>query len=90
MRKLIRAVRIVSIAAAFFAVFQLSQAATAARNAGETAPGIGAAIGVLTFFFLVNAIITERTQGAELDQRKDLLWGLASGGIAILVRRLTG
>jgi hypothetical protein len=86
---IIRPLRIVAIAVAFFLAFSLSQAITKARSAGEAAPGIGAAIAVLTLFFTINAFVTERTQGPELNVRKDLLWGLASGGIGILVHRLT-
>jgi hypothetical protein len=87
---IIRPIRIVAIAVAFFAAFNLSQSVTAARSGGQTTPGIGAAIAVLTVFFVVNAFVTERTQGPELDRRKDLLWGLATGGLGILVHRLAG
>ena len=89
MSSVIRPLRIVGIAVAFFVAFNFSQSITAARSGGETAPGIGAAIAVLTLFFTINAFVTERTQGPELNQRKDLLWGLASGGVGILVHRLT-
>lgn len=84
----LRIVRIVGIAAAFFVAFTVSQQVTAARNAGETVPGIGIAIGVLAIFFLVGAWANEKTQGPEMDARKDLLWGLGSGGIAIVAGRL--
>ena len=86
--KVFRLARIVGIAVAFFLAFNLSQAVTAARNAGQTVPGIGIAIGALSVFFLVGAIVTEQTQGAEMDPRKDLLWGLSSGGFAIVASRL--
>lgn len=86
--KPLRLLRIVGIAVAFFVAFNVSQAATAARNAGETVPGIGIAIAALSLFFLIGAIVTEQTQGEELDARKDLLWGLSSGGIAIVVTRM--
>ena len=84
----LRLLRIVAIAAGFFAAFTVSQAATAARNAGETVPGIHYAIGALAAFFLVGAWATEQTQGPELNVRKDMLWGLGTGGIVILVHRL--
>jgi hypothetical protein len=84
----VRVIRIVAIAIAFFVAFNVSQAATAARNAGETAPGIGIAIGVLSLFFLVGAFVNEKTQGPEMDTRKDLLWGLGSGGLAIVASRI--
>ena len=83
-----RLVRIVGIAVAFFVAFNVSQAATAARNAGQTVPGMGIAIGALSVFFLIGAIVTEQTQGEEMNPRKDLLWGLSSGGLAIVASRL--
>ena len=83
-----RLVRIVGIAVAFFVAFNVSQAATAARNAGQTVPGMGIAIGALSVFFLIGAIVTEQTQGEEMNPRKDLLWGLSSGGFAIVASRL--
>lgn len=83
-----RLVRIVGIAVAFFVAFNVSQAATAARNAGQTVPGMGIAIGALSVFFLIGAIVTEQTQGEEMNPRKDLLWGLSSGGLAIVTSRL--
>jgi len=84
----LRLLRIVAFAAAFFAAFTVSQAATAARSGGETVPGIHFAIGALSVFFLVGAYATEQTQGPELNVRKDMLWGLGSGGIAIVASRL--
>jgi hypothetical protein len=84
----VRVVRIAAIAIAFFVVFNVSQAVTAARNHGETVPGIGAAIAVLSLFFLVGAWANEQTQGPEMDTRKDLLWGLGSGGLAIVASRI--
>jgi hypothetical protein len=83
-----RLLRILGIAAAFFVAFNASQAATAARNAGETTPGIGIAIAVLSVFFLIGALANEATQGPEMNGRKDLLWGLSSGGFAITLARL--
>jgi len=84
----LRLLRIVGFAAGFFVAFTASQAATAARNGGETVPGIAYAIGALSLFFLVGAYATERTQGPEQNVRKDMLWGLGSGGIAIVASRL--
>lgn len=83
-----RLMRILAIAAGFFVAFHVSQAVTAARNAGETVPGIGIAIGALSIFFLVGAVATEKTQGPEENVRKDLLWGLSSGGFAIVAARI--
>jgi len=84
----LRLLRIVGIAAAFFVAFTVSQAATAARNAGETVPGIHFAIAALAAFFLVGAWATEQTQGPEQNVRKDMLWGLGAGGLAIFANRL--
>lgn len=83
----LRILRIVGIAAAFFVAFNVSQAVTAERNAGQTVPGIGIAIGVLSVFFLVGALANEATQGPEMNARKDLLWGLSGGGFAITLAR---
>jgi len=81
-----RLARIVGIAVAFVVVFTLSQRATIARY-GESAPGVVWAIGALTVFFLLGAFVTERSQGPDADVRKDLLWGLAGGGLLIVVSR---
>ena len=83
-----RLLRIVAIAVGFFVAFNVSQAATAARNAGETVPGLAFAIAALSVFFLIGAIATEKTQGPEDNVRKDLLWGLSSGGFAIVAARI--
>ena len=83
-----RLLRIVGIAVTFLGAFNVSQAATAARNAGQTVPGIGIAIAALSVFFLIGAIVIEQTQGEEMNPRKDLLWGLSSGGFAIVASRL--
>ncbi len=83
----LRLLRIACIAAAFFVAFSVSQAVTAAR-AGETIPGIHFAVAALAAFFLVGAWATEQTQGPEQNVRKDLLWGLGTGGVAIFANRL--
>ena len=83
----LRVLRIAGIAAGFVVAFTASQRATLARS-GETVPGIAWAIGALSVFFLVGAWATEKTQGADADVRKDLLWGLGTGGGLILVLRL--
>ena len=83
-----RLARIVGFAVAFFVAFNVSQAATAARNQGQTVPGIGIAIFVLSLFFLIGAVAMEKTQDEEMNPRKDLLWGLSSGGLAIVAGRL--
>jgi hypothetical protein len=83
-----RLARIAGIALGFFVIFSLSQQATALRHHGQTAPGLSWAIGILSLLFLVGAFASERTYGAEENPRKDLLWGLGSGGIAIVLERL--
>ncbi|MEB2285956.1 MAG: hypothetical protein B6D46_04710 [Polyangiaceae bacterium UTPRO1] len=83
----LRFLRIAGIAAAFFVAFTVSQAVTVART-GETIPGIHFAIAALAVFFLVGAWATERTQGPRQNARKDLLWGLGAGGLAIFAIRL--
>jgi hypothetical protein len=84
----IRLARIAAIAVGFFLIFTLSQQATAARHGGETVPGLSWAIGILSFFFLVGAFVNERFQVSTDTLRNDLLWGLGSGGIAIVLERL--
>lgn len=84
----LRLLRIAGFAVGFFVAFTASQAATAARSGGETVPGIAYAIGGLSLFFLVGAYATELTQGPEQNVRKDMLWGLGSGGVAIVASRL--
>jgi hypothetical protein len=84
----LRLLRILGFAAGFFVAFTISQAETAARSGGETVPGIHYAIGALSLFFLVGAWAVEQTQGPELNGRKDMLWGLGAGGVAIVVHRL--
>lgn len=84
----LRLLRIAGFAVGFFVAFTVSQALTAARSGGETVPGIAYAIGALSCFFLVGAYATERTQGPEQNVRKDMLWGLGSGGVAIVASRL--
>ena len=85
---IVRFLRIAGFAVGFFVAFAVSQAATAARSGGETAPGIHFAIGALSLFFLVGAAATEASQGPEMNVRKDMLWGLGTGGLAIFANRL--
>ena len=84
----LRVLRILGFAAGFFVAFTASQAATAARSGGETIPGIHYEIGALSIFFLLGAWATEQTQGPDQNVRKDMLWGLGSGGLAIFANRL--
>jgi hypothetical protein len=82
----IRLLRILGIAVAFFVIFNLSQHATEARE-GTTLPGISWAIGVISVLLLISAVTAERYQGDVPVLRRDLLWGLGTGGIAIVLSR---
>ena len=84
----LRALRILAFAVGFFVAFHVSQAATVVRSPGETVPGIHFAVGALAVFFLIGAYATEQTKGSEQNVQKDMLWGLGSGGLAILANRL--
>jgi hypothetical protein len=83
----LRVLRIAGFALGFIFAFTVSQRATLARY-GETAPGVLWAIGALSTFFLIGAWATERSQGAGANARKDLLWGLGTGGVLIILSRL--
>lgn len=85
---IVRLLRIAAFAAGFFVAFSVSQSMTVARSGGETVPGIHLSIAALSVFFLMGAFVTERTQGPELNVRKDMLWGLGTGGLAIVAHRL--
>lgn len=45
------------------------------------------AIGVLSFLFLVRAILSETMPNGPRTMQRDLLWGLAAGGIATILLR---
>jgi hypothetical protein len=81
----VRLVRVALIALAFFVVFSLSQQATAARHQGETIANLHWAVGALAILFLIGAWANERARVPVDATRKDLLWGLGVGGIAIVV-----
>jgi len=89
MMSALRLVRIIGFALAFLIAFTVSQRATLTRS-GETVPGIVWAIAALSTFFMLGAYFNERSQGPEANPRKDLMWGLASGGFLIVVLRLAG
>jgi hypothetical protein len=85
---MLRPLRITVIALGLLCLFTVSQQVSAARG-NEPVPGLSWALGALSGLFLVRALVTERTQGAEESLQKDLLWGLAAGGfLTILVRAL--
>ncbi|MFI5394481.1 MAG: hypothetical protein ACHQ9S_03015 [Candidatus Binatia bacterium] len=84
---LLRLLRITTVAFGFAFVFALSRYATAARG-GEDLPGISWALGVLSAIFIASAILSERMRGPEANLQKDVLWGLAVGGIITIISRL--
>lgn len=84
---LLRLVRIAAIAFGFAFVFAFSRYATAARG-GEDLPGISWALGVCCALFIASAIVSERTRGREANLQKDVLWGLAAGGLITIISRL--
>jgi hypothetical protein len=84
---LLRLIRITAIAFGFAFIFLLSRQATAAHG-GEDLPGISWTLGVLSLIFTVSAIASERTRGPEANLQKDFLWGLAAGGILVIISRL--
>lgn len=83
---LLRLARIGGICATVAWLFRLSHEASLARG-NEDVPGMLAAIGVISFLFLVRAFLAE-FQGPASDLQKDLLWGLSAGGIVTIVIRL--
>jgi hypothetical protein len=84
---LLRLVRIAAIALGFAFIFLLSRQATAARG-GEDLPGLSWTIGVLSVIFTASAIVSERTRGPEANLQKDFLWGLAAGGVLVVLSRM--
>ena len=81
-----RAFRIAAIAVVLPILFGISQRVSEARG-NETIPGLPWALGAISALFLVRAIVTERTLGPEEALQKDLLWGVAVGGILTIVTR---
>jgi hypothetical protein len=84
---LVRALRIVAVAAVLPLLFSVSQRVSEARG-NPPIPGINWALGVLSVIFLVRAAVTERFRGAEVNLQKDVLWGVAAGGFITIISRL--
>lgn len=84
---LLRLIRIAAIALGFACLFALSRYATLSRGS-EDLPGISWALGVLSVIFTASAIVAERLRGPEANLAKDVLWGLAAGGIITTLSRL--
>jgi hypothetical protein len=83
----LRVIRVAAIAFGFACLFALSRYATLVRG-GEDLPGISWALGVLSVLFTASAIVNERLRGPEANAAKDVLWGLAAGGIITILARL--
>ena len=83
---IIRLLRIAAVALGFACLFAWSRQLTLARG-GEDVPGISWALGVLSLIFLASAVVSERTRGPEASFQKDMLWGLAAGGIITMLTR---
>ena len=81
-----RLVRIALFAAALPLLFSLSQAIAEARGQSPL-PGTSLALGALSLLFLVRAAVTEWSRGPEANLQKDLLWGVAAGGLATILLR---
>ena len=75
-----RVLRVGTVAAALAFLFHTSQQATL-QSTGETVPGARWAVAALGLFFLLGAFAFENTRGADDNIRKDLFWGLGTGGL---------
>ena len=84
---LLRALRIAAVTVVLPLLFTLSQRVAEARG-NPPIPGINWALGVLTIIFLVRAAVTERFRGPEMNLQKDVLWGVAAGGVVTILSRL--
>ncbi len=84
---IVRLLRITGVGLGLAFLFHLSQAAILARGEQPVA-GTLWAIGVVSLLFLVRAILMERTRGPRDNMQKDLLWGLAAGGVLTVLARL--
>lgn len=76
----VRYVRVTATAALVVFLFVQSQRFTLARE-GETVPGLAPALGAISVLLLVRALVTEKVRPPGLSFEKDVLWGLALGGI---------
>jgi hypothetical protein len=83
----LRVVRIAVIALVVPVLFTLSQAAARIRG-NESLPGLLPAIGALTAVFFLRALASEWSAGPEMNRQKDLLWGVACGGVITVVSQL--
>ena len=88
-RVAVRILRIGVITLLLPTLFAVSQRVSAARGQAPL-PGISWALGALSALFLVRAAVTEWGHGSEADLQKDLLWGVAAGGILTILSRWLG
>lgn len=82
----LRLLRVAVIAVALRALFDLSQRVSAASG-HERVAGIEWALGALSVLFFLRALATEYSHGPEANFQKDLLWGLAAGGVLAILSR---
>lgn len=85
----IRVLRILGLAGILPILFSISQRVSEARG-NPPLPGTSWALGAVGLLFLVRAIVTERTQGAEMDVQKDFLWGIGAGAYLTILLRAWG
>ncbi len=88
-RVAVRVLRIGVIALVLPVLFAVSQRVSAARGQAPL-PGLSWALGALSALFLVRAAVTEWGRGPDADLQKDLLWGVAAGGILTILSRWLG
>ena len=84
---MLRIVRIAAVAGALRALFALSAQVNTARG-NSPLPGLPYALGVLSLLFFVRALVMERGGSPGSDFEKDLLWGLAAGGVLCILSHL--
>jgi hypothetical protein len=86
MLPIVRILRIGAVALVVPLAFALSRRVSEA-SANPQAPGYFWAVGVLSVLFLIRAAVTEWSHGPEANGMKDLLWGVAAGGLlTVLIR----
>ena len=82
----LRLLRITGFAFTLVYLFHLSRQASIARG-NEELPGTLWAIGVLSFLFLVRAVLSEAMPDGPRVIQRDLLWGLTGGGMGTILLR---
>jgi hypothetical protein len=86
---IVRLLRIGAVMVALPLLFDISQSVGEASG-NPPLPGILVALGVLSFLFLVRAVVSE-AEGAKVSTpQKDFLWGLSLGGFVTILGRVLG